>query len=225
MELTAQPRTVLGKKVKQLRRQGITPLHVFGPGFESQAFQTSTPELIHVLATTPRTQLLKLTTGEDRPRARKTSFDVLIKDVQRDPVTGELLHVDLYRTRMDHPVAADVPFVLTGLSPAVDTHLGTLVTGATSLHVQGLPGDLPASIEVDVSVLVDAHSAIHARDIQLPPGITLLSDGDVMVANIVAQRGAEEAVAEAEAEAEAAPGVAAPEEGEETAAEQAKDES
>lgn len=216
MDLTAQPRTVLGKKVKALRRQGITPVHVFGPGVPSEALQTSTVDLQRVLLTAGSTSMIKLT-AEGSGTA---SYDVMVREVQRDPVTRQILHVDLYRVDLTLPITVDVSVVLTGVSPAVDNHLGTLVHGANTLHIQGLPGDLPASIEVDVSVLVEPHQAIHARDLPMPPGITLLSDGDVIIVNVVPPRGAE--VAEAEAEAEAAVAVSEAAAGEAAAAEAAE---
>lgn len=223
MDLSAQPRTVLGKKVKALRRQGITPVHVYGPGVPSESLQADTVELQHVLAAAGSSTLFKLNAGDGRGKA---SYDVMLREVQRDRVTGQVLHVDLYRVQMSQPVAVDVPLVVTGLSPAVDNHLGTLVHGANSLHIQGLPGELPTSIEVDVSVLVEAHQAIHARDLTMPPGITLLSDRDQVIVNVVPPRGAEIAEAEAEAaaaEAEAAAAAAAEAEGEAPAAEEGEE--
>jgi len=209
MDLAAQPRNILGKKVKALRRQGITPIHMFGPGIASEALQADTVELQQTLAAAGPTTILKLNLNNGAARGGRLSHDVMVRGVQRDPVTGQILHVDFFRVEMSHPVAVDIPLALTGLSPAVDNHLGTLVHGMSTLHVQGLPGDLPSAIEVDVSILAEPHQAIHARDVALPPGLTLLSDGDGMVANIVPPRGAEEvAVAEAEAPAPAAAGEA-----------------
>jgi large subunit ribosomal protein L25 len=196
MELATQPRTVLGKKVKALRRQGIVPVHVFGPGSPSESLQASTVEVQQVLRTTGSTSMFKLVTGT----GRAGSYDVMIRDVQRDPVTGALLHVDLYRVNLSVSVTVDLPVVLVGLSPAVDNHLGTLVHGINVLHIEGLPGDLPPSIEVDTSILTEPHQAIHARDIELPKGITLLSDPDQLIVNVVPPRGAEEVVTEAEGE-------------------------
>lgn len=201
MDLTAQPRTVLGKKVKVLRRHGITPVHVFGPGVPSEALQTATAELQRVLAAASSSSMIKVTADDGRGTS---SYDVIVREVQRDPVTGQLLHVDLFRVDLTHPIAVDLAVILTGLSPAVDNHLGTLVHSTNTLRIQGLPGDLPASIEVNVSVLVEPHQAIHARDLPMPPGITLLSDGDQVIVNVVPPRGAEIAEAEAEAEAAAA---------------------
>lgn len=216
MDLTAQPRTVLGKKVKALRRQGITPVHVFGPGVPSEALQTDTVELQRVLAAASSSSMIKVTAGDGRG---KSSYDVIVREVQRDSVTGQLLHVDLFRVDLTHPIAVDLTVILTGLSPAVDNHLGTLVHSTNTLRIQGLPGDLPASIEVDVSVLVEPHQAIHARDLPMPPGITLLSDGDVVIVNVVPPRGAEIAEAEAEAAAAVSEAAAAEAEGEAPAAE------
>ena len=219
MDLTAQPRSVLGKKVKALRRQGITPVHVFGSGVPSEAFQADTVELQRALAGTGSSSMISLTTGA------AGGYNVLVREVQRDPVTSQILHVDFFRVQMNVAVAVDVPLAVIGLSPAVDNHLGTLVHGANSLRIQGLPGDLPASIEVDVSVLTEAHQAIHARDLQMPDGITLLSDGDVMIVNVVPPRGAEVAEAEAEAEAAVAEAGAAAEAKAEAAGEEAKEDS
>ncbi len=87
MELATQPRTVLGKKVKALRRQGIVPVHVFGPGTPSESLQASTVEVQQILRTTGSTSMFKLVTGT----GRASSYDVMVRDVQRDLVTGALL--------------------------------------------------------------------------------------------------------------------------------------
>src|SRR5579885_3412253 len=145
MELHVEPRAVLGKKVRALRRQGITPVHVFGPGFPSAAFQAPTAELRRVIATAGRHALVQIAVPGTGRGARTATHNVMIHDVQRDPQTGELLHVDLYRVEMSHPVHIDVPVVLIGTSPAVEELHGTLVHGANTISIQALPADVPAA--------------------------------------------------------------------------------
>ncbi len=148
----------------------------------------------------------------------------MVKDVSRDPVTGELLHVDFYRAVMDRPVEASVAIVLAGTSPAVRELNATLVHGASAITVTALPGKAPSGIEIDVSVLREPHQALHARDLVLPEGVTLASDPDQVLVTVVPPRGAEEIIeAPAAAAEEAQAAEAATPENEAPAAEQSEE--
>ena len=205
MELQATQRTVLGKKVKALRRQGATPAHLFGRDLASQALQVASLDLQRLLRTAGRNALVDLTVQEGG-KHKDSSYKVMVRDVQHNPVTGEVLHVDLYRVLLTERMEVEVPVVLVGIAPAIDRNQGTLVQSARAIRVEGLPGTLPSVVEVDISGLEEAHQAVHAKDIALPAGTSLASDPDLVIANVVPRRGiseAEEAEAAAEAAAEA----------------------
>jgi large subunit ribosomal protein L25 len=217
LKLEADKRDTLGKKTRFLRRQGITPAHLFGHGLESLALQCDTAKLQRVIARAGRTRLISLGVKGD-----KETRSVFIKEIQRDPRNGELLHVDLFQIRKAEKIKVDVPIVLVGEAPALKSKEYTLTHSLTSLSIECLPDKLPPQIEIDLSPLVEVGQAIHVRDIPLSPDITLHNDPDQMVVRVseirvekVEEVVPEEVAAEAEAEAEAVA-----EEGAEEAAEE-----
>jgi len=208
IELEAAHREILGKKVRHLRRQDITPVHLFGRNVESMALQCDTAVLQRVLVQAGKTGLisLKLDTAK-KPR------NVLVREVQRDPPTGRLLHVDFYQVKITEKIKVDVPIVLVGEAPALKLKDNMLIQELDSLSIECFPDKIPASIELDISPLTEAERAIRVRDITLDEEVTISHDDPgLIVAKISAARiekVEEEVVAEV---AEAAP----PPEGEST---------
>lgn len=200
-ELRVSPRQVLGKRVKQLRRQGLTPANIYGRGVESLAVQVATEELRHVLRTAGRNEIVYLRVDGEKPRP------TFIRQIQRHPLTDEILHVDFYQISLTEKVRLDVPLTLVGDAPAVSTYRGTLLHSLNSVTVEGLPGDIPSHIEVDVSGLTELEQAIHVGELSIPPGVTVLTDPELVVAKVAAP--AVERVEEEEAVA-AVPGEAPP---------------
>ncbi len=201
IELVAHKRETLGKKVRFLRRKGITPVNLYGHGVESSALQIETPALKKTLARAGMTSLVNLKIG-----SAKRSHMAIVRGIQRDPVKGDLLHVDFYQVKMDVKLKIDVPLVLTGKAPAVKDLGGILVQEMSSLEVECLPADMPHSIEADVSGLISLDQAIHVKDLKVGEGVTVLPDPEKTVAKIARARIEVEEVApkvEAEAEAEA----------------------
>lgn len=203
IELEVSNREILGKRVKHLRRQGITPIHVFGHGIQSLALQCNTSELERVLSQAGHTGLVNLKLrGEKKPRT------VVTREISRDWRDGKLLHVDFYQVRMEEKLKVEVPVVLVGEAPALKSKANTLKQEVDSLTVECLPAEIPAHIEVNVSSLAEAEQAIRVKDIHLAEGITILSDPELIVARVVARpvevveekaKPAEEAAASAEA--------------------------
>lgn len=220
LTLEASKRDVLGKKTRFLRRQGVTPAHLFGHGLESLALQCDTAKLQRLIARAGRTRLIALgIKGDTEPRS------IFIREIQRDACTGELLHVDLYQVRKTERVRVDVPIVLVGEAPAMKGKGHTLTHGLTSLSIECLPDKLPPQIEVDLSPLAEVGQAIYVRDIPLSPDITVHNDPDQMVVRVseirvekVEEVVAAEAVAAEEVKAEGAPEEGAEEKPEEPAA-------
>ena len=209
-ELRVAPREVLGKKVRALRRQGLTPANIYGHNVESQAIQVATEELKHVLKSAGRNDIVYLRLDGDDPRP------TFVRDVQQHPVTDAIQHIDFLQISLREKVRADVPIHLIGLSPAVDTFGGILMHGLDHVTVEALPTEVPSFLEIDVSPLTEINQALHVSDLDLPDGVTLLTDIEQVVAKVAppAVEPVEEAPEEEEAleEGEAAP------EGEEGAA-------
>ena len=207
MKLVAEQRATLGKKVKALRRSGVVPANLFGKGLESVALQLQSEDLKDVIRNTGRNDILDLDIQNQGKSVRSTN--VMVRRIQREPMRGQILHVDLYQVNMANPIEVDVAVELIGDAPAVTDRLGTLQRGVATVRVRGLPNQVPSIIEVDVSGLVEASQGIRAEELTLPEGVTLVSEPTQAIANIVAVRGrtaaeAEEAAAAEEAEAASA---------------------
>lgn len=208
-ELKVAPRDVLGKKVRALRRQGVTPANIYGSHVESQSIQLSTEELRHVIKTAGRNDIVYLRLDGDEPRP------TFVRDIQQNPVTDAILHVDFLQISLREKVKADVPLHLVGLAPAVDTLGGILMHGLDHVSVEALPTEVPSFIEVDVTSLAEINQALHVSDVPVPEGVTILTDVEQVIAKV-----APPAVEpEPEVEAEAVEGEAAEEGAEEAAAE------
>ena len=179
MDLTAHTREIRGKKVKTLRRQGITPVHVFGHGIEPEALQCDTIDLQKVLAQAGSTGIVGLKVDKSRKKR-----NVMVREVQKEPRSGQLLHVDFYQIRMEEKLKVDVPIILTGEAPALKLKENFLSHELDSLSVECLPDDIPNHIEVDVSILEEADQSIYVEDIVLGKEITVLNNPDQLVAKI-----------------------------------------
>ena len=198
-------REILGKRVKHLRRQGITPVHVFGHGIESLALQCDTKELERVLSRAGQTRLIDLKLAkEKKPRT------VVVREFDRDWRRGELVHVDFYQVKMEEKIRLEIPVVLIGEAPALQAKTNMLDHALGTLTVECLPAKIPGSIEVDISSLTELDQAIRVKDITLDKDITVLNNPDLVVAKIslrpvekVEEKVVEEVV-EAEAKAEVA---------------------
>jgi len=205
IELKVADREILGKKVKHLRRQGITPVHVFGHGIDSLALQCDTRELERVLGQAGLTRLINLKLAkEKKPRT------VVVREFDRDWRRGELVHVDFYQVKMEEKIRLEIPVVLLGEAPALKVKTNMLDHELGTLTVECLPAKIPDSIEVDISSLAELDQAIRVKDITLDKDITVLNNPDLVVAKIslrpvekVEEKVVEEVV-EAEAKAEVA---------------------
>lgn len=220
-ELKVTPREVLGKKVRALRREGLTPANIYGAKVESTAVQVLTEELRHVLKTAGRNDIVYLRLDGDDPRP------TFVRDIQQNPVTDAILHVDFLQISLRDKVKADVPIHLVGLSPAVDTFGGILMHGLDHVSVEALPTEVPSFVELDVSPLLEINQALHVSDLQLPEDVTLLTDPEQVVAKVAPPAVEPEPEVEEEeegVEGEAAEGEGAEEGEAEAAAETAESE-
>jgi len=153
IELKVVNREILGKKVKHLRRQGITPVHVFGHGIESLALQCDTKELERVLSQAGQTRLVNLKLAkEKKPRT------VVVREFDRDWRRGQLVHVDFYQVRMEEKLRLEIPIVLIGEAPALKSKTNMLDHELGTLTVECLPAKIPNSFEVDISFFGRARS-------------------------------------------------------------------
>ena len=178
IELSAEPRSVIGKQVKALRRQGVLPANIYGGG-ESTPIQVEVRPAQHALARAGKTQLIKLSLAGGQ------ATNVMVKDFQRHPTRGDLLHVDFYRVAMDQKLRVDVPVRLHGEAPASKTYSGTIYQQLATVSVEALPDRIPEAIDVDVSALENLESTIHVRDLPAPEGATIVTDPDELVVKML----------------------------------------
>jgi len=205
LELKSKKRTLLGRKVKSLRREGIIPAVVYGGKESSVPIELDLREFSKVFKTAGETTLIKLIVGEK-------AKNVLIHDISRDPITEEMNHVDFYEVKMDEKITTKVPLVFIGGAPAVIDSGGVLVKAMQELEVRALPADLPHQIEVDVSQLRTFDDNILVKDIKLPKNVEILENLETSVAAVTLPRseaeiealkgGVEEKVEEVKVEAE-----------------------
>jgi large subunit ribosomal protein L25 len=212
-ELQVETREVKGKKVAVLRRAGVLPGNVFGRGLDSVAVQMTAEAMEKTLRGSSVNEVIDLKIAGER-----SARPVVIQKIQRHPLTSAALHADFFQVSLREKMRADVPLVVVGQSEAIDTYNGVLVTALEALHVEALPLDLPARIEVDITPLAELESSVHVRDLVVPSNVTVLTDSEVVVVKVAAPRVAleeeEEAAAAAE-EAEEEAAAEAAEEGEE----------
>ncbi|MCJ7737498.1 MAG: 50S ribosomal protein L25 [Anaerolineae bacterium] len=195
--VSASSRTVLGKQVKQLRAEGLVPGVLYGHSFDAQSLQFDTKVLDRFISRVSGSQLIAVQIeGQDEPEW------ALLRAVQRDVITRQLLHVDFYRVQMGERLRAEIPLVIVGESPALAETDGIMIQGISSIEVECLPSALVEAIEVDISDLVELDQSLCVRDLVVPADIDVLSDPDEMIARVV--RIVEEAVLEEEVAEEVA---------------------
>ena len=189
-----------GRKVKNLRMRGALPANVYGKGLQSQSIEVDTAKFKAVFAHAGETGVVELTIdGHVKP--------VLIHNIQRDPVSSEILHVEFYQVDLKQKVKTNVPIVFVGEAPIVLSKTAVLLTLLSEVEVEALPNDLPEKIEVDISVLTDLDQEVQVADLQVPEGVTIVTDASVGVVKataIVSKEAQEQEAEEAAKAAEAA---------------------
>jgi large subunit ribosomal protein L25 len=183
VELRAQKREIIGKQVKQLRQQGFVPAILYGHKTEPFPLQIEERSLRRVLERVGSHHLITLRLGDDNePRM------TLAREVQLDPITQALLHVDFYEVVMTEKITTEVPLVFIGQPPVVERREGVLVRGLDSVEVECLPSNLIESIEVNLEDLVEIDQAILVGDLTVDPDLEILTDKEEVVAQILPLR-------------------------------------
>ena len=196
LELKLSSRSIVGKKVKALRRKGIAPVHLYGGGAESLSLQIQTSALHQILPSA----------GYNRPinveiEDQSSKSICFVRQVQRHPVTEEILHVDLLRVDVSKTIQAEVPIILEGEAPAVPNLGGTLLQPLSTVIVESLPLDMPSSFQVNVTMLDDFEKSVRIRDIQVGDNVAIIRNPEEMIARVAPPRLEEEPeIGEEEAE-------------------------
>jgi len=209
--LTVETREGTGKGVaRKLRAAGRIPAICYGKG-SKQNISVDPKALARLL----KLSASGVNTLIDLEVEGGGSFDgkkVLLKELQSDPVSNELLHADFFAVDLTHTIDVAVPIHATGTAIGVSMGGGIFDQVLREIHLECLPDSIPEEIVVDVTDL-DIGMSLHIRDLELPKGVKLLSDADLSVASVLAPKAAEEEAATEEGEEATEEGADAPAEG------------
>lgn len=206
--LTAGERKLLGRKVKNLRKEGSLPGNVYGRKIKSQAVVVSIKDFLKVFEEVGETGLVELVIG-------KVTKPVLVHNLQIDPIDGLPLHVDFLQVDLTQKVTAEVPVETIGECPAEKQGLGTAVLVISEIEVEALPGDLPERFQIDVSTLEAVDQTVYVKDIKVDASkVEIKNNPDDVVVKVEAQKEEkEEAPVEQPVEGGEVPAEGQPQEG------------
>ncbi|MFA7193955.1 MAG: 50S ribosomal protein L25 [Candidatus Paceibacterota bacterium] len=183
MILEAQKRDIK-EDLKALRKSGSFPAVVYGPKQEAISIKINTIAFLKTLKEAGESTVVNLSVDGD-------SHEVLIQDVVKDAVRGDMIHADFYAIEKGKKVSVHVPLEFVGES-AAEKLGGVVVKVLHEIEIEAMPKDLPHEIEVSIDALVDMDSQIHVSDLVMPSGVTLLTNPEEVVVLIQAQREEEE---------------------------------
>lgn len=196
--LQAEPRNIIGRQVKSLRRQSLVPAVVYGHGFKPLSIQIPVKELERAYAEAGESTVVYLNVnGQDHP--------TIIHDIVRDVLSDKFLHADFYKVRLDEKISAKIQLNFTGESPAVKSLGGILVKNISEIEVEGFPQDLPHQIDVDISGLAELKSHIQVKNLPISNRLEIKAEPEAIVALIQEPISEEELKAQLETPVAAAP--------------------
>ncbi len=176
-KIKAEKREITGRKVKALRKQGILPANVFGKKIASIAIQVDYKDfekLYHEVGETGVVEIML---------AKKT-LPTLISNLQKDTVTGKIIHADFHSVNLKEKVTAKVPVEIKGESIAVKNGLGTAVQQLNEIEIEALPGDIPEKFIVDITSLENVDDGIYVKDIKFSKKIEVKEDLQKIVISV-----------------------------------------
>lgn len=176
--LKAEKRSLLGRKVKKLRKDGVVPANVFGKKVKSESIQVKTLDFEKTYKETGETGLLELQINSDKK-------PVLVHNVQIDPVSEKILHIDFLQVNLKEKVIAGIPIELIGESPAEKQGLGTVVQYIDEVEVEALPTDLPEKFEADISTFAEVDQTLYLKDLKVDKGkVEIKEDLEKIIAKV-----------------------------------------
>ena len=178
LQLDAKKRDVFGKKLKKVRIAGMLPGNIFGPDFKSQSITVDVKEFRRIYNTAKETAVVYIKTDDKET-------PVLIRGVQKHPVTNLLLHVDFRKIDLSQKIETKVPVVVIGEAPAVTQKNGVLLTHLNDVTVEALPDQIPSNIEVDISSLIEIGSEIKVSGLPKSDKYTIKEDLEKPVVSVI----------------------------------------
>ncbi len=202
VSLKVESRRVFGKKLNKIRKQGLVPGNVYGPDFKSQSVSVRHKDLVKTYKKVGETGVVYLSLDKD-------NIPVLIKTIQKHPVSGSLLHIDFRKIDLSKKIETAVPVKTIGVSEAVSQKSGVLLVQSDTLLIEALPEDIPSHIEVDISVIKEIGQEIKVVDLKKSDKYEVKTPAEKVVVSVIAHKEEsitpETAVAAPEIITEAAP--------------------
>lgn len=193
--LKAEPRTVIGKQVNRLRREGKLPAVIYGSKIDPKPITLDLREATKTLSTVSSSSLVTIVlSGKEYPS--------LVREKQIDFIMGTLKHIDFLAVSLTEKIRASVSVVFTGEAPAIKDHNAILSSGLSQIEIEAYPQDLPESFTVDISVLENIGDSILVKDIPVSENVEILSDLEEMVLFASSQKAEVEEEEELEEETE-----------------------
>jgi len=184
-QIKADVRSVTGRKVKYLRKEGLVPATIYGNKFESMSIQMPCLTLEKIYNEAGESSLVTISVdGKDLP--------VLLRNAQYHPISGNLIHIDCYKVNLKEKIVTFVPIELIGESMAVKNG-ATLISVTEEVEVEALPTNLPESIIIDISVLENLDSMVTVADLDVDKSkVEILTDAEQVIVKVEAAREEEE---------------------------------
>lgn len=177
LSLGAQKRTTVRKGLNRLRSEGLLPGVLYGPLMEAVPLQLHAHEAGKVLTRLQGTVLIDLLVDDEK-------HTVIVRELQRDVLRGDAVHVDFMAVSMDQMLTITVPITLVGESPAVETGEYAVMAGVSEVQVECLARDMVNSLEISVEPLSELGDIVSVSDLIAPQGVTILSDPEDTVARV-----------------------------------------
>ncbi|MCS6956792.1 MAG: 50S ribosomal protein L25 [Patescibacteria group bacterium] len=181
IKLTANIRNLLGKKAKKLRKQGLILGNIYGTDFKSQSITINAKDFLKTYKIAKETGIVYL-------EVDKKELPVLIKNIQKHPITDQIIHVDFRKIDLKKKIETEVPIKIVGVSEAVSQKDGVLLTQTNSIIVEALPEDIPQEIKVDISVLKEIGQDIKVSQLPKSEKYEIKSPADKVLVSVVAHK-------------------------------------
>ena len=178
LQLTVIPRTIFGKKLKKLRREGNIAANIYGHDFKSRSVTAAFKDFATIYKTAKETGVIYL-------KLDSNEYPVLIKNIQRHPVNDQILHVDFRKIDLTKKIQTDVPVKVKGESEAVNIKGGVLLTQTEALLIEALPSDIPPQIDVDIATLKDVGQEIKVKDLANSDKYVFLDEPEKIIVSVV----------------------------------------
>ena len=180
--LTVEYRDVNGKKVSTLRNEGITPVHMYGPGIDPRSLQCDTALVDKIVSEAGGNIPVTINLAGENDEV------CFIREVQYHPVKDVIIHVDFMKVDVTKEVEAQVPVIIQGTSPAVRNLGGTLLQPLQAVTVRALPMEFPAQLTLQAEVLVDYDTNLYVRDLVDMDSVAVINDESELIASVVPPR-------------------------------------